>query len=168
MSSTAQQTGSEAAFTLLYEEHLQFLLDLTTSRFRVPPAAAEDVVNEVFLSYFSSGTRVREPRAWLVAAVCNGSRRYWMKRHALREEPIDSAPEPAAGIDEFLHELTVRQVVGRLHRRCQETLVRHYWHGDTAREVAQRLGTTQGYAQKIIHQCLRKAFAAWHELWGDA
>lgn len=166
MANAALASVEHPPFAAVYQEHFSFLQDVARYRFNVPPSAVEDVVHEVFLSYFMARETVHDPRAWLIGGVCNASRRYWTSQAIRKEEALD--PErPAPATDEFLQELTVRQVVGRLHPRCRRTLELHYWEGATAREVAERLDTTQRYAEKLIHQCLRKAFRAWNHLWRE-
>ncbi|HVR44307.1 MAG TPA: sigma-70 family RNA polymerase sigma factor, partial [Thermoanaerobaculia bacterium] len=154
------------AFAAVYRQHFAFLRDLARYRFNVPPSAAEDVVQEVFLGYLLARESVRDPRAWLIGGVCNASRHYWTVQGRRRDQVVNwQARNP--GTDEFLQAITVRQVVGRLHSKCRRTLELHYWEGATGREVAEQLGTTLRYAEKLIHQCLRKAFRAWHHLWSE-
>ncbi|MGH9458221.1 MAG: RNA polymerase sigma factor [Thermoanaerobaculia bacterium] len=158
--------AAHAWFTAVYEEYFGFLCDVAMHRFRVPPAAAEDVVHEVFLSFLTVRHEVRDPRAWLIGGVCNASRRYW----SLSTESLDDAPRclVSAETEELMEEITVRQVVGRLHAKCRRTLQLHYWEGATPGEMAGDLRTTPAYARKLIHQCLRKAWRAWHHLWREA
>ena len=49
------------------------LLYVACRKFRIPDTDAENLIQEVFLSYLQSGTRIENVRAWLVAAVCNVS-----------------------------------------------------------------------------------------------
>lgn len=160
-----ESTSTHAEFVAVYEEHFSFLRDLARFRFNVPEGEAEDVVQEVFLSFFLARQTVREPRAWLIGGVCNASRRYWTLRGGRRDEALPRDAGAPAQVEELMQQISVRQVVGRLHPKCRRTLRLHYWEGATAREVATRLDTTNRYAEKLIHDCLRKAWRAWNHLW---
>lgn len=160
-----QSMPSPTAFSAVYEEHFSFLCDVARYRFNVPEDEAEDVVQEVFLSFLLVRDTVREARAWLIGGVCNASRRYWMLRGGGREENLPQHAAAPQQVEKLMQEISVRQVVGRLHPKCRRTLRLHYWDGATAREVATRLDTTNRYAEKLIHKCLRQAWRAWHHLW---
>lgn len=164
---TVDPATQRSAFDAVYEEHYSLLYNVALHRFNVPPAAADDVVQEVFLSYLMARDSVRDARAWLVGGVCNASRGYWRTQAGRKEEMLEKRSVPVQ-IEQVLREVSVRQVMDRLHPKCRRTLELHYWEGATAREVAESLETTPRYAEKLIHQCLRKAWRAWHHLWSDA
>lgn len=166
--SALQSTPRQAAFSAVYEEHFSFLCDVARYRFNVPEDEAEDVVQEVFLSFLLVRETVREPRAWLIGGVCNASRRYWTLRGGGRQEALPRNAAAPPQVEKLMQEISVRQVVGRLHPKCRRTLRLHYWEGSTARELATRLDTTNRYAEKLIHDCLRKAWRAWHHLWRES
>lgn len=155
--------GAEDEIASIYATHVRLVRDIARCRFYVPREALDDVVQEVFLSYFLARDSVRDVRSWLVGAACNACRRYWMVHHARKEAPL---PLERPGPDEeaFLRALTVRQIVQRLPSPYRQTLKLHYFEGLTDREVARRLGTTTRYAKKLIHESLREAFRMWTEL----
>jgi RNA polymerase sigma factor (sigma-70 family) len=53
-------------------------------------------------------------------------------------------------------EMTVQQALAYLQPRCRETLRLHYFDGRSAAEVARELETTTRYAEKLIHNCLKR------------
>src|SRR5688500_6363088 len=55
----------------LYVEHRSLLLYVACRKFRIPDSDAENLIQEVFLSYLQTGTKIENIRAWLVAAMCN-------------------------------------------------------------------------------------------------
>ena len=61
----------------LYLEHRNLLLYVACRKFRIPDCDAENLIQEVFLSFLQTGTKIDNIRAWLVAAMCNASRHYW-------------------------------------------------------------------------------------------
>jgi DNA-directed RNA polymerase specialized sigma24 family protein len=61
----------------LYNEHRTLLLFIACRKFRIPDCDSENLIQDVFLSYLQTGTKIENVRAWLVAAMCNASRHYW-------------------------------------------------------------------------------------------
>ena len=145
----------------LYLEHRDLLLFVGCRKFRVAESDAENLIQEVFLSFLQTGTRIENVRAWLVAAMCNASRHHW--RSMGRTEPLpddysnQSDPGTHGIADRFAMEMTIQKVMGYMHPRCRETLRLHYFEGRSAGDVAKELETTNRYAEKLIHNCLRRA-----------
>jgi DNA-directed RNA polymerase specialized sigma24 family protein len=52
--------------------------------------------------------------------------------------------------------ITMRQALDYLQPRCRETLYLHYYEGRSANDVAISLDTTSRYAEKLIHNCLKR------------
>lgn len=145
----------------LYVEHRTLLLYVACRKFRVNESDAENLIQEVFLSFLQTCTKIENVRAWLVAAMCNASRHHW--RSMGRTEPLpddyDNQSDPGSqGLaDRFAMEMTVQKVLGYMQPRCRETLRLHYFEGRSAGDVAKELETTNRYAEKLIHNCLRRA-----------
>src|SRR5437016_196342 len=57
----------------LYLEHRTLLLYLASRKFHIIDGEAENLIQEVFLSFLQTCTRIDNVRAWLVAAMCNAS-----------------------------------------------------------------------------------------------
>lgn len=144
----------------LYVQYRTLLLSVACRKFRVPEADAEGLLQEVFLSFLQAGTRIDNVRAWLVAAICNASRHYWRvqgRAEALPENYLEhSDPGSDALPEKRAMELTIQQALGYLQPRCRETLRLHYFEGRSAVEVARELETTARYAEKLIHNCLKR------------
>jgi RNA polymerase sigma factor (sigma-70 family) len=144
----------------LYVEHRSLLLYVACRKFRIPDSDAENLIQEVFLSYLQTGTKIENIRAWLVAAMCNASRHYWRAQGRTESLPdnIDDQSDPVShGLaDQFAMKMTVRQALDYLQPRCRETLWLHYFEGRSAGDVARELETTNRYAEKLIHNCLKR------------
>jgi RNA polymerase sigma factor (sigma-70 family) len=144
----------------LYIQHRTLLLSVACRKFRVPEADAENLLQEVFLSFLQTGTRIDNIRAWLVAAICNASRHYWRTQGRSESLPEDymehSDPGSHALPEKRAMEITIQQALGYLQPRCRETLRLHYFDGRSASEVARELETTTRYAEKLIHNCLKR------------
>lgn len=144
----------------LYNEHRTLLLFVACRKFRVPDCDAENLIQDVFLSYLQTGTKIDNVRAWLVAAMCNASRHYWRTSSRTESLPDDfnehSDPLTHGLADDFARKLTLQQAIGYLSPRCRETLRLHYFEGRSASDVARELDTTNRYAEKLIHNCLKR------------
>lgn len=143
-----------------YIEHRNLLLFVACRKFRIPDTDAENLIQDVFLSFLQSGTKIDNVRAWLVAAMCNASRHYWRAQARTESLPDDfnehSDPGSHGLADEFAKKLTLRQALDYLQPRCRETLWLHYFEGRSAGDVARELETTNRYAEKLIHNCLKR------------
>jgi RNA polymerase sigma factor (sigma-70 family) len=144
----------------LYIEHRTLLLFVACRKFRIPDTDAENLIQDVFLSFLQTGTKIDNIRAWLVAAMCNASRHYWRSQARTESLPEDfnehSDPGTHGLADEFARKLTLRQALDYLQPRCRETLWLHYFEGRAASDVARELETTNRYAEKLIHNCLKR------------
>jgi RNA polymerase sigma factor (sigma-70 family) len=144
----------------LYLQHRTLLQYVACRKFRIPECDAENLIQEVFLSYLQTGTKIENIRAWLVAAMCNASRHYWRAQGRIESLPdnIDDHCDPGSqGLaDQFALKMTVRQALDYLQPRCRETLWLHYFEGRSAGDVARELETTNRYAEKLIHNCLKR------------
>lgn len=144
----------------LYLQHRTLLLYVACRKFRVPDSDAENLIQEVFLSFLQTGTKIGNIRAWLVAAVCNASRHYWRCQGRLESLPDDFGDHSDPGThgldDRMALEMTVRQALDYLQPKCRETLWLHYFEGRSAGDVAREFETTNRYAEKLIHNCLKR------------
>lgn len=144
----------------LYIEHRTLLLYVACRKFRIPDCDAENLIQDVFLSFLQTGTKIDNVRAWLVAAMCNASRHYWRaqsRTESLPDDFNDHCDPGSHGLaDQFARKLTLRQALDYLQPRCRETLWLHYFEGRSAGDVARELETTNRYAEKLIHNCLKR------------
>jgi RNA polymerase sigma factor (sigma-70 family) len=156
----AQPTTAADDVETLYVEHRNLLLYVACRKFRIPDTDAENLIQEVFLSFLQTGTKIENIRAWLVAAMCNASRHYWRAQGRTESLPDDfndhSDPGSHGLADQFATKMTVRQALDYLQPRCRETLWLHYFEGRSAGDVARELETTNRYAEKLIHNCLKR------------
>jgi RNA polymerase sigma-70 factor (ECF subfamily) len=150
-------------FARLYEANLGLLVTLSVRKFQVPSVDAEALAHEVFLSYLKRKEEIRDLHRWLVGAICNASRYYWRKRgrniEQLDAEFAVARPDPAS-ID-ILNTLPSRiaagEVLAGLPPRYQHILKLRYFEGYSIKEIAEHLGVTSKYTQKLVTKCLRRA-----------
>lgn len=145
---------------VMYVDYRMLLLSVACRKFRIPECEAENLIQEVFLSYLQAGTRIENAKAWLVAAMCNASRHYWRAQGRTESLPDDFGErcDPASNgvADRFAQELTLHQALDYLQPRCRQTLYLHYFEGRSAGDVAREMETTNRYAEKLIHNCLKR------------
>lgn len=144
----------------LYEEYRDLLLFIASRKFRIGDGDAENLIQEVFLAYLQNEAQVENTRSWLVAAMCNASRAYWRTQARTESLPddIDDQSDPLThGLaDKFAVMMTLQKALKYLQPRCRETLYLHYLEGRSAADVARELDTTHRYAEKLIHNCLKR------------
>jgi RNA polymerase sigma factor (sigma-70 family) len=144
----------------LYEEHRDLLLHIACRKFRVPEQDAETLMQEVFVAYMETGAAVENTRSWLVGAMCNASRYYWRTESKSESLPEDvnqqSDPQTMAIADQFAMSLTLKKAIRYLQPKCRETVYLHYFEGRSASDVAREMDTTNRYAEKLIHNCLKR------------
>jgi RNA polymerase sigma factor (sigma-70 family) len=144
----------------LYIRHRPLLLHIACRKFRIGESEAESLLQEVFVSFMTTTTKVENVKAWLVAAMCNASRHYWRGQGKTESLPENFDDQPDAKSqsypEQMAMEITMRQALDYLQPRCRETLHLHYFEGRSAVDVAEQLQTTGRYAEKLIHNCLKR------------
>ena len=145
----------------LYIEHRTLLLFIASRKFHIVDGEAENLIQEVFLSFLQTCTRIDNVRAWLVAAMCNASRHFWRAQGRTESLPDDYAnacdPKTTGTAEDHAMRLTMSKVLGYMQPKCRDTLRLHYFDGRSANDIAKELETTPRYAEKLIHTCLRRA-----------
>ena len=151
---------AEVDIGVMYVDYRMLLLSVACRKFRIPECEAENLIQEVFLSYLQAGTRIENAKAWLVAAMCNASRHYWRAQGRTEPLPEDygerSDPSSHGVAERVAQEMTLHQALEYLQPRCRQTLYLHYFEGRSAGDVAREMETTNRYAEKLIHNCLKR------------
>lgn len=143
-----------------YRRWATLLREIAEKKFHVPAADAEALVNDVFIAYLLRLNQIRNPEKWLVGAVCHASRVYW--RRESRTEPLppdvpDQVDPSSLGTeDRLVAKLTVALALSHMRERCRRVLRLYYLDGYSIAELAQKLGTTPGYAAQVLHDCRRR------------
>ena len=105
----------------LYVQYRILLMSVACRKFRVPEGDAEALLQEVFLSFLQTGSRIDNVRAWLVAAMCNASRHYHRSHGRLDQLPEDyleySDPGSHSLPEKRAMEMTIQQALGYLQPR---------------------------------------------------
>jgi RNA polymerase sigma factor (sigma-70 family) len=153
----------ELDFGRMYEDNLSLLVAIAMRKFQVPEADAEGLAHEVFYSYLKRKNEIRDLHPWLIGAICHASRYFW-RQNSRRTEQLDHSwatllPDPASAaiLDLLPAQLAAREILESLPPRYQEILRLRYYEGYSIREIADYLGVTAKYTQKLMAKCLRRA-----------
>ena len=95
------KSGSTDALRRIYEKYESYLLTLAANLLS-DPNAAEDIVQDVFISFVQSADRFRlkgSLRAYLATCVANRARDYIRKRHRQKTVTVDRAGQIASDSD---------------------------------------------------------------------
>jgi len=137
-------------------------------KFGVPEDDVNSLVQEVFLSFARSAETIREPRKWLVAAICNPSRSYWRRkfRDEVRssEVPLESLEGSSCPEEAIALEMSIATMLSYLQEQCRDTLRMHYFEGRCSRshDLARVRGEAhpqvspsgQGDLQKVVGEAV--------------
>jgi len=154
-----------------YRDHAVLLRGIAEKKFNIPPLDATGVVNEVFTSFMLRQESIRNPRQWLIGAVCHASRAYW--RAAARTTPLpadvgDYVHPDSRGLEgRIVDGVTMAKALSQLSPKCRETLRMFYAEGYSAAEIATRFGTTSNYVMQLLHTCRKRVRKAYDDLLKD-
>jgi RNA polymerase sigma-70 factor, ECF subfamily len=150
-------------FDELYEGNLSLLVAIAVRKFQVPEVDAEALAHEVFLSYLKRKNEIRQLHPWLIGAICHACRYFW-RQNGRRTDQLDHElamlrpdPESVNIFDLLPSQLAVREALDALPPRYAQILHMRYYEGYTIREIADYLGVTAKYTQKLVGKCLRMA-----------
>ncbi|HYU33522.1 MAG TPA: sigma-70 family RNA polymerase sigma factor [Thermoanaerobaculia bacterium] len=133
------------------------------ARFRIPPAEAEDLVQEACLALVRHWAAIENPEAWLVRTLsrmcCTWLRRQRQRRwlQYLDEqilEAIAPAEEPPQERAELF--LDMETLLAVLPRRSQQLVALRYGLGMTNEEIAARLGYRPASISKLSERVLER------------
>lgn len=120
-------------------------------------AAAEDVVQEVFLQAWRQASRFDPtrgtPEAWLCTMARTRALDRLRRRVSRREDPSEVAPAPTE-VPRNEEALAVRKAIGTLSEDQRRALELAYYEGLTQTEIASRLGEPLGTIKTRIRTAM--------------
>ena len=155
------RAGDEAAWNELVERFSRYVYAICVQAFRLAPADAEDVFQEVFARVYEHLDRLRNDEAvrpWIAQLT----RRLCIDclRASGREGPADPDTLEPPGVDETLarldEALTVRAGLEAVGEPCSEILDRFFCRDESYRAIGEALSLPAGTIASRISRCLVK------------
>ena len=160
--------GAAAAFEEVYLLYAERLRKIAVRKFHVPIAEAQTLVHDVFATYITHASSVRDTERYLVGAICNASRRWLQRADAADALFCGETPCAATPGDALLDEIARRHLLSRLlarsGSRCRDLLERYYLHGETTSAIAERMRSTPATVLVFLHKCRKRALAAYRAM----
>lgn len=160
LGSTADVAATD--FDAIYDDHAPVLRAIARRKFNIPDADIDSLVHDVFASFLTSVSRVRDPRPYLVGGICNACRNYWRRRE--RDDSLFVKIDENAACDDDVQRdvsrtLTLNAALSRVGDRCRNVLERYYLESESTATIAEAIGTTPGNVLYILHTCRKRARA---------
>lgn len=149
----AARAGDRLAFGALYDRYARVVHAVLLAR--VPPADADDLVQDVFFRALRQLNKLRDPAAfggWLMAMARNCAHdhhRHDRERDELREVAVHSTAAERAEAKAAL------QAIRELPEAYRETLLLRLVEGMTGPEIAQRTGLTPDSVRVNLHRGMK-------------
>jgi RNA polymerase sigma factor (sigma-70 family) len=152
----------------VYRDHFSLLRDIAVHKFNIGAADAEALVNDVFTAFMVRRQLIRNPRKWLIGAVCHASRAYWRSVARTSQFPPDVREyvDPASPELEnrIVDRVTIVSALQQIDVRCREALRLFYTEGYSAAEIAEVFGTTTNNVMQILHTCRKRVREVYRDL----
>lgn len=133
----------------LYEASATRLTRWVVQRFALPPADAEEIVQEAFMLLICTAAAVRSADAWLVHVISRLARKR-CRSHSVTDASLELSSrdaDPALVVE-------VRRLLATLPRQWQEILRLRYMEEMSAPEVAASLGLNPDHVRQISRRAL--------------
>ena len=150
------RAGDHDAWTILVDRYARYVHAIVTRVFRVPPADAEDVFQEVFARIFERLGTLRDDDA-LRPWIAQTTRRCSIDalRRSGREITVADPPEEADdGLDRLDEAMSVRAALDELSPDCSEILDRFFCRDESYRTIGAELDLPSGTIASRIARCL--------------
>jgi len=166
------RAGDQTAWETLVRRHSGLVAAVVRGGFRLSPADAEDVFQEVFTRLYVRLGTIREGqavRAWIAQVARNANAALDQIRRSGREvitgDPLDesSFEEPLQGVEEAL---SVRAALAQLPAHQQEILDRFFARDESYDTIGAELGIPPGTIASRISRALAALRVAWEAAGG--
>ncbi len=158
--------GSRDAWNLLVERFSRYVYAICVQGFRLAPADADDVFQDVFSKVYEQLDRLRDDgaiRPWLAQLT----RRTCIDRLRSSSREVTVEEVEPAGMDDLVatldEALTVRAALDSLTPECREILDRFFTRDESYRSISEALSLPAGTIASRISRCLDKLKAALEE-----
>lgn len=159
------RAGDQTAWEALVRRHSGLVAAVVRGGFRLSPADAEDVFQEVFTRLYVRLGTIRDGqavRAWIAQVARNAALDQIRRsgREVVTGEPLDesSFEEPLRGVEEAL---SVRAALAQLPAHQQEILDRFFVRDESYDTIGAELGIPPGTIASRISRALGALRVAW-------
>jgi RNA polymerase sigma-70 factor (ECF subfamily) len=162
----AAQDGDRVAFGQLYQRYVRMVHGILLAR--VPTAAAEDLVHDVFLQALRSLAAMREASRfgpWLAAIARNRATDF--HRRTQPNDSLDAQPGTAEALENPQLEIAIEDSIALLNAVrdlpdvYRETLVMRFVEGMTGPEIAAHTGLTHGSVRVNLYRGMQMLREKW-------
>lgn len=154
--------GDMAAFAQIYECYGSACYNLAL-RVLGEPAAAEDIVQEVFLKMFDAiaGYRGDAPfGAWLKRMAANATIDVTRQRARLSDRDIDSVLDSVVAESDAQGASDAWSLLMRLPERARAVVILHEVEGYTHKDLAHLFGQSESWSKSVLARSLERLHAA--------
>lgn len=135
-------------------------LDAILWRYRIPPADAEDRIQDIMLQFIRKRPQIYNPEAWIKGALKRGCLMHLRSRRRDRTVPVDTGLLELLGgssvPDEERADLRrrLRKWIRKLSPKCRRLLHDRYVKELRSGEVAERTGYKPSSVDKVTRRCV--------------
>jgi DNA-directed RNA polymerase specialized sigma24 family protein len=125
-------------------------------KFGIPADEAEEIVHDVFLSFFAPRKPIRSERSWFFGAVSHACRDYLRKHGRIVSDenlPMSSFEPP------YVARVTAREMLRAIDPIHAELLVMQFVNGYTVKEIAAQFRRSVSWTEKRLRRARREAAA---------
>jgi RNA polymerase sigma factor (sigma-70 family) len=159
------RAGDQTAWEALVRRHSGLVVAVVRGGFRLSPADAEDVFQEVFTRLYVRLGTIREGqavRAWIAQVARNAALDQIRRsgREVVTGDPLDESAfdEPLRGVEEAL---SIRAAMAQLPAHQQEILDRFFARDESYDTIGAELGIPPGTIASRISRALAALRVAW-------
>jgi RNA polymerase sigma factor (sigma-70 family) len=153
------RTGDPDAWNELVDRYSRYVYAIAVQAFRLSPADAEDVFQEVFTRIYTRLDTLRDDSA-LRPWIAQLTRRLCLDAVAAsgRTYPVEEITPDGREhtLDELDEAFAVRDALGELPEACQEMLDRFFARDESYRTISLALDLPAGTIASRISRCLRR------------
>lgn len=149
----------EQAVPLLLER-LGSSLERTLWHYAIPAQDCDDLVQEIFVSFLRCHAQVKDPEAWLLAALRNQCLQYWRRRRRNLYRLVDESllellgPAEPSAAEKIRCAADLADAIAKIPERCRKILRLRYGLELDASELAGAMGYAPTSVAKTVRRCL--------------
>lgn len=138
----------------LYRTLKPLLLRVAIGKFGIPADLAEELVQDVFVSYVRRRPHLTDARRWFIGAIAHACRHYWRKNG--RYVTLTDADLENDHVAPEIEHAIVRDCLRRMQARDARIVWLRFAEGHTVGELAGKLGVSKSRTEKLLRRALQR------------